>query len=133
MKFHQLTLATMTLLTLSLSGGTAFAQTETDTETDTDNSSEVWIPTEGIQLNRAKNFARQAAERANGGLENYRAESSMHGPSSDAPYVVNEDGSWTFTFQGRTPGADTYTIETSVTVSSDAQSVTIDYNREIEE
>jgi hypothetical protein len=86
-----------------------------------------------IDLNRAKNLARQAAERENGGLGQYRAEPSMHGPSVDAPYVVNPDGSWTFTFLGYDPqesqpsGTILYSVESMVTVSQTGQ-VTIEYN-----
>lgn len=86
-----------------------------------------------IDLNRAKNLARQVAERENGGLGAYRAEPSMHGPSVDAPYVVNPNGSWTFTFLGYDPreaqpsGTVLYSVETVVTVSTTGQ-VTIEYN-----
>lgn len=79
------------------------------------------------QLNRAKNLARMTVERANGGLGNYRAESAMHGPPLQSPYVDNGDGTWTFTFQGRSPYSDTYTMESVVTVSEDGV-VTMDYN-----
>ncbi|MDX2214942.1 MAG: hypothetical protein SFY66_16765 [Oculatellaceae cyanobacterium bins.114] len=78
-------------------------------------------------LNRAKNLARQAAEQANGGLSRYRAESAMHGPSADAPYVDNGDGSWTFTFIGGRPNTDP-SIESVVTVVRENWQVTVDYN-----
>lgn len=75
---------------------------------------------------RAKNLARQAAERANGGLRQYRAESAMSGPALTAPYVENADGSLTFTFKGGPPGG-TLTTETVATVSSSG-AVNLDYN-----
>ncbi|MFP4099106.1 hypothetical protein [Coleofasciculus sp.] len=84
-----------------------------------------------IDLNRAKNLARQAAEQINGGLRQYRAEAAMHGPVQDAPYTENEDGSVTFTFKGRPPGATRYTVETSVTVNQTNGRVTVNYNRPI--
>ena len=80
-----------------------------------------------LDLNRAKNLARQAAEKANGGLNNYRAEVSMHGPASQAPYVDNGNGTWTFTFKGRRPNSQDYTQESVVIVSTQGQ-VTVDYN-----
>lgn len=80
-----------------------------------------------IDLSRAKNLARQAAETENGGLGRYRAEPDMHGPVTDAPYVTNPDGSWTFTFQGGAPGSSVYTVESVVTVTP-AGEITIDYN-----
>ncbi|MEG4807188.1 hypothetical protein QUA82_05060 [Microcoleus sp. F8-D3] len=85
-----------------------------------------------IELNRAKNLARQAAERANGGLGNYRAEASMHGTSKESPFVDNGDGTWTFTFKGSKPGSSVYTVETVVTVSQDGR-VRVDYNGRIRE
>lgn len=84
----------------------------------------------GIELNRAKNLARMAAERENGGLGNYRAEASMHGLANEAPYVENSDGSWTFTFQGRIPMSSIYNIESVVTVQQNG-TVTINYNGQI--
>jgi hypothetical protein len=89
---------------------------------------QVWIMSDALALNRAKNYARQAAEQLNGGLGNYRAEPSMHGPSADAPYMENEDGTWTFTFLGGRPGSDILDVETVVTVSPDGEMVNIDYN-----
>ena len=85
-----------------------------------------------IELNRAKNLARQAAEAANGGLGNYRAEASMHGTSKESPFVDNGDGSWTFTFKGYKPGTSVYTVETVVTVSQDGR-IRVDYNGRIRE
>ncbi|MGF1602237.1 MAG: hypothetical protein ACFCU8_09495 [Thermosynechococcaceae cyanobacterium] len=65
---------------------------------------------------RAKNLARQAAERANGGLSQYRAEPTMSGPALTAPFVENSNGSLTFTFKGGTPGSGALTTETVATV-----------------
>ncbi|KAI9134624.1 hypothetical protein ON05_015980 [Acaryochloris sp. CCMEE 5410] len=78
-------------------------------------------------LTRAKNLARQAAERENGGLSQYRAETSMYGPAIDSPHVENEDGSVTFSFKGGAPGFVSPTLETVATVSP-AGIVTIGYN-----
>ena len=83
-----------------------------------------------IELNRAKNLARQAAEIANGGLGKYRAEASMHGTSKESPFVDNGDGTWTFTFKGSKPGSSVFTVETVVTVSQDGR-VRVDYNGQI--
>ena len=80
-----------------------------------------------IDLNRAKNLARQAAESSNGGIRVYRAEDSMHGPASRCPYVDNGD-SWTFTFFGGRPGFTTKTIESVVTVYKTSPRVVVAYN-----
>ncbi|MBE9042387.1 hypothetical protein IQ235_16560 [Oscillatoriales cyanobacterium LEGE 11467] len=129
MKPTQLAIATLTLLSpLFLGAGSVFAQTEIES-TESIESSEVWIVSDAIELNRAKNYARQAAARFNGGLENYRAEPAMHGPSSEAPFIINEDGSWTFTFLGGRPGSDVFSVETAVTVSPDGEFINIDYNQ----
>lgn len=78
-------------------------------------------------LTRAKNLARQAAERENGGLSQYRAETAMYGPAIDSSYVENEDGSVTFSFKGGAPGFTTPTIETVATVTP-VGVVTLGYN-----
>ncbi len=91
---------------------------------------EITVISNNIELNRAKNLARQAAENANGGLGEYRAEAGMHGASAQSPFVENGDGTWTFTFQGHKPGASVYTVETVVTVSQNGR-ITVDYNGRI--
>ena len=80
------------------------------------------------QLNRAKNLARQTAEKANGGLGNYRAEDAMHGPAAEAPFVENEDGTVTFTFVGSRPGNNTPVVQTIATVDLATGEVSLDYN-----
>lgn len=80
-----------------------------------------------IDLQRARNLARQAAEKANGGVRVYRAEASMHGSASKSPYVDNGDF-WTFTFLGGRPGAARFTIETVVHVYKASRRVEIAYN-----
>jgi hypothetical protein len=79
-------------------------------------------------LSRAKNLARRAAEQANGGIGEYRAEQAMHGPVSQSPCVDNRDGTVTFTFKGGAPGSSEMTVESVVTVARDASRVTVDYN-----
>ncbi len=78
-------------------------------------------------LQRAMNLARQAAERANGGLTQYRAEPAMSGIATQSPFVINTDGSFTFTFLGGRP-AEPYSIESIVTVSADGRQINLDYN-----
>jgi hypothetical protein len=80
-----------------------------------------------VDLNRAKNLARQAAETANGGLRYYRAEASMHGSAQECPYVDNGD-SWTFTFLGSRPGSSVMTTESVVTVYKASPRVVVAYN-----
>jgi len=80
-----------------------------------------------INLSRAKNLARQAAEATNGGIEVYRAESSMHGSIGQTPCTPNENGTWTFTFTGGAPGADP-TIESAVTIDPSDWEISVDYN-----
>lgn len=81
-----------------------------------------------IALNRAKNLARMAAERENGGLSVYQADASMHGPSEESPYVDNGDGTYTFTFMGGRPGFTSPTVESVVSVDTSDWTIDIDYN-----
>ena len=85
-----------------------------------------WVDQDAF-ISRAQNLARQAAIRANGGLDAYRPESSMYGPSSKAPYAKNADGSLTFNFKGGAPDAQALTVE-SVIVVNPANSVNVQYN-----
>jgi hypothetical protein len=85
---------------------------------------------EGAQT-RAMNLARQAAERANGGLNNYRSEPSMYGPATKSPFKDNRNGTLTFTFLGGRPAAPP-TLQSVVTVSLDGSLVSVDYNGPIQ-
>ena len=80
-----------------------------------------------VSLNQAKNFARQAAEEANGGIRVYRAENSMHGSAQQCPYVDNGD-SWTFTFTGTSVGSTSRIIQSVVTVYKTSRRVVVAYN-----
>ncbi|MFN4194872.1 MAG: hypothetical protein ACK4HM_03460 [Thermosynechococcus sp.] len=84
-------------------------------------------------LQRARNWASQTAERANGGLSRYRAEALMFGPASQSPFVDNGDGTFTFRFRGGLP-AEPLTLETIVTVNPDPSNpmIRIDYNGPIQ-
>ncbi|AFZ43455.1 hypothetical protein PCC7418_1255 [Halothece sp. PCC 7418] len=86
-----------------------------------------------VELNRAKNLARQAAEQENGGLTEYRPEPAMHGPAQATNYEELAEGVWQFTFQGRRPTADEYTIESVVVVNTNTGETTIEYNGPIRE
>ena len=79
-------------------------------------------------LNRAKNLARQTAEKANGGLSRYQAEAAMHGLAAEAPFVDNGDGTFTFTFLGGKPGFTAATVQSVVTVNATAWTIHLDYN-----
>lgn len=85
-----------------------------------------WIDQDAF-FARARNLARQAAIKANGGLDRYRPEPAMFGPSGQSPAVKNPDGSITFTFKGGTPGAIAMTVE-SVVVVSPTGNVNLQYN-----
>ncbi len=81
-----------------------------------------------IDLQRAKNLARQTGERINGGLGRYRAESSMHGPAAASPFRVNDDGTVTFTFKGGAPGFVTPTVESEIKVNPANWTIEVLYN-----
>jgi len=125
------TLATTIALAILAIAPVGQAQTSNSSSTPTQPSTQSGTPivvTVNPDLNRAKNLARQTIERANGGLGRYQAERAMHGPATDAPYVDNGDGSWTFTFVGGAPGYTTPTVESVVTVYREGWRVAIDYN-----
>ncbi|MDR5638542.1 hypothetical protein RHH25_03930 [Thermosynechococcus sp. PP42] len=111
-------------LMLSLSLGGAIAPFAIAQATNPD-------PVNIVELVRARNYARQAAERVNGGLSRYRADQSLHEPVREAPYVRNADGSYTFRILGHRVSngvpASLPSIETVVTVAADGRT-TIDYN-----
>ena len=81
-------------------------------------------------LTRARNLARQAAEKINGGLNHYRAAASMYGSSSEAP-CIDGGNSWIFTFTGSQPGSTIPSVESVVTVAKDGSKVTVNYNGSI--
>lgn len=133
--FKQSALACVTVLTaltlgsLPLVAQTPSEQTPSTTEGTEGTTTERQLDSNVLRnLNRAKNLARQAAERANGGLGYYRAETSMHGPAAQSPYVDNGNGTWTFTFRGSQPGLTTPSMESVITVARETGEVTIDYN-----
>ena len=78
-------------------------------------------------LPRAKNLARQAAIKENGGLGLYRPEPSMYGPALEAPFERNPDGSVSFSFFGGAPGANEWSKVTTVSVAPDS-TINILYN-----
>ncbi|MDF5714724.1 MAG: hypothetical protein PUP93_12770 [Rhizonema sp. NSF051] len=80
-----------------------------------------------ITLGRAENLAREAAEKANGGLQNYRAENSMYGPAQSSPHIYDGHGTWTFSFKGHRPDSRTPTVKSVVTVSRSGI-VNVNYN-----
>ena len=84
--------------------------------------------TDSLFLALSKSTARRAAEELNGGLNTYRAERSMYGPTSQSPHVINPDGSITFTFKGGPPANRVPTLETSVVIKPD-RSYEVLYNR----
>jgi hypothetical protein len=75
---------------------------------------------------KARNFARQAAEKFNGGLAKYRAELPMN--SREAAPIVESPHFWIFIFHGGPPGNSIPTIESEVQVDKTSFSTTIVYN-----
>jgi hypothetical protein len=78
-------------------------------------------------FSKARNLARQAAIKENGGLARYRPEAAMFGPSAKTPAVSNANGSITFTFKGGMPGETALTTESVVTVEPSG-AVKVQYN-----
>jgi hypothetical protein len=109
------------LCLIGFSGTVAYAQNSQPASSDSQDLSTV----DPIFLLWSRNIARRAAEAENGGLGNYMAEASMHGPTSQAPLVLNDDGSLTFVFKGYRPdaidfnGNPTFSVETEVLVRPD--------------
>ncbi len=101
--------------------------TSSTTSTVTSSSSTTVFRNSIANLNRAKNYARQAAEERNGGLRVYRAEAKMHGPVRETGLVENPDGTVTFRFYGGAPAAPP-SIESVVTVEINGWRTRIDYN-----
>jgi hypothetical protein len=85
-----------------------------------------WI-NEDAFFAKARNLARQAAIKANGGLARYRPEPSMFGPSAQTPAVKNANGSITFNFKGGAPNTSELITQSVVTVDP-AGSVNLEYN-----
>lgn len=85
-----------------------------------------WVDEDAF-FSKARNLARQAAIKANGGLSRYRPEPSMFGPSAQTPAVKNANGSITFSFKGGAPGTPTLTTESVVTVNPTGN-VNLEYN-----
>jgi hypothetical protein len=79
-------------------------------------------------LGRALNLARQTGEATNGGLKKYRAEASMFGPMDEVNCVVNDDNTWTFTFQGTTPYSNVPIVETAVKINHQTWDIVVDRN-----
>lgn len=110
-----------------------------ETETVAENACIAGTQIDQRALNAAKNTARQAAERANGGLSVYRAEPAMHGAVTDAPCERVGDNSWRFTFRGGNPTAvavqGDYSMLSVVTVEGVGTESTfvMEYNGPIED
>ena len=96
-------------------------------------------PAEQRALNAAKNTARRAAERANGGLNVYRSEPSMHGDVVNAPCEAVSPEVWRFTIRGGDPEAVSiqglYTILSIVKVDGvgSERTFTLEFNGPIED
>ncbi len=85
-----------------------------------------WVDEDAF-FSKARNLARQAAIKANGGLSRYRPETAMFGPSAQTPAVKNANGSITFSFKGGAPGTPTLTTESVITVNLTGN-VNLEYN-----
>jgi hypothetical protein len=81
---------------------------------------------------RAANLARMQAELINGGLNNYSPEKCMHEGGGGKCMVSETSQGYRFQFLGGPPGWDVKrqppTIQTSVIVSPDGRSSSVEYN-----
>jgi hypothetical protein len=91
------------------------------------NSSKSEISLDGTIYRRARNLARQAAEKANGGLSTYRADSSMYNPARQ-PDQVNDNGVLIYRVKGGSPSSNNPSIETVVVIDTSKWVVDIEYN-----
>ena len=126
-----ISIATMSVAMISYASMPTFAQVNTPNLPQNNDPNNSFLETglkKLISLNRAKNLARQTAEKANGGLGKYRSESSMYGPVEESPFTENSNGTVTFKIKGRTIDSSEYTILTIVTVNNNDGTVTIEYN-----
>lgn len=119
--FILLTLTILPFLISSINSATSSAQAQTNNSTLETKIREIEA------LSKAKNLARQAAETANGGLENYRTDPSMHGSAAKSPYV-DQGEYWLFTFKGGIPGYTVPTVESEVRVNKSDFQTTVVYN-----
>ncbi len=127
--FKNLTLGITATCLLS---GVAFAITpEAQSQVTPNGSNPQQLYDNLVALNKAKNLARMAAERVNGGLSYYRAESAMHGAPEDSPVVDNGNGTWTFTFFGTRPNSSVQAYRSVVTVSYDGEIVRVEENQRL--
>ena len=83
-----------------------------------------------IAFNRAKNLARQTAEKIDGGLSHYRAGSLMYVSAWETPYKDNGDGTWTFSFTGHKPDSTIPSTKSIITVAQNGQ-IAVNYNGSI--
>jgi hypothetical protein len=81
-------------------------------------------PTEGMF--KARNLARAAAERVNGGVERYRADASMYG-GKGRQMMLDSGTHWIFTVYGGIPGQPA-SRETMVRISKTNYEIAVVYN-----
>ncbi|KGF73164.1 hypothetical protein DO97_02300 [Neosynechococcus sphagnicola sy1] len=88
-------------------------------------SSSTNLLAEAQSRSRAKNVARQTAEKINGGLEKYRADASVFVPGAAA---IDQGDHWIFNILGGPPGATTPSIESEIRIDKADFTVTVLYN-----
>lgn len=120
-------------ISITLQTYPAWADTSNPSEMSAADEVSAIMETDPFYLKRAQNLARAAAEVANGGLEVYRAENSMHSSAIAAPFELIAGNSLVYTFRGYHPweidasGDANYFIESVVRVTPTGE-VTIEYN-----